>query len=257
MKRIKANSWQSPVAKLGAILFDCDGVLADTERDGHRIALNMAMKEKGLKVGNQDMKCDEKAYGELLEIGRGRLKLLEFWKRHGWDQMDLDLAAEIYARKKEIFNELVAAQKIPLRPGVNYIVDEAIAAGIKLAVCSSSDDRAVEYVVGLMGKERASHVRIFSASSITKPKPSPEVYTVAARALGVRPEDCVAIEDSSIGLQAANAAGISCIICPSSYTAHQDFKLADLVVGGLNELDLETIIRQARSTQFDLTGANC
>ena len=60
VKRIRSNRWQSPVAKLGAILLDCDGVLADTERDGHRVALNMAMKEKGLKVGTQDMKCDEK-----------------------------------------------------------------------------------------------------------------------------------------------------------------------------------------------------
>jgi hypothetical protein len=60
VKRIKSNRGQSPVARLEAILLDCDGVLADTERDGHRVALNMAMKERGLKVGTQDMKCDEK-----------------------------------------------------------------------------------------------------------------------------------------------------------------------------------------------------
>ena len=59
-KRSSATQWKSPVAKLGALLLDCDGVLADTERDGHRIALNMAMKENGLKVGDHDMKVDEK-----------------------------------------------------------------------------------------------------------------------------------------------------------------------------------------------------
>ncbi len=166
------------------------------------------------------------------------------------------MASEIYARKKEIFNELVTSQMIPLRPGVNYIIDEAIAAGVKLAVCSSSDDRAVESVVSLLGQARASHVRIFAASAITKPKPDPQVYTLAAATLGVPPEDCVAIEDSRAGLLAAKAAGVACIVCPSSYTARQDFALADLVVSGLNELDLDTIIRQARSTQFHLAGAN-
>lgn len=203
------------------------------------------------------MKVDEKAYGELLTIGRGRLKLLEFWKRHGWDQMDINLATEIYARKKEIFNDLIDSQKVPLRPGVNYIVDEAIAAGVKLAVCSSSDDRAVGHVVNLMGKERAKHFRIFAAGSISKLKPDPEVYSLALRELRVPAEDCVAIEDSRDGLLAAKAAGVACIVVPSSYTVHQDFGLADLVVGGLNELDLDTVIRQARSTQFHLTGANC
>ncbi len=166
------------------------------------------------------------------------------------------MASEIYARKKEIFNELVTSQMIPLRPGVNYIVDEAIAAGVKLAVCSSSDDRAVESVVGLLGQARASHVRIFAASAISKPKPDPEVYARAAAALGAAPEDCVAIEDSRAGLLAAKAAGVACIVCPSSYTGRQDFSQADLVVAGLHELDLDTIIRQARSTQFHLAGAN-
>ncbi len=164
------------------------------------------------------------------------------------------MASEIYARKKEIFNELVTSQMIPLRPGVNYIVDEAIAAGVKLAVCSSSDDRAVESVVNLMGQARASHVRVFAAGSITRPKPDPQVYTLAAAALGVPPEDCVAIEDSRAGLLAAKAAGIACIVVPSGYTARQDFALADLVVAGLNELDLDTVVCQARSTQFHLAG---
>jgi beta-phosphoglucomutase-like phosphatase (HAD superfamily) len=144
-----------------------------------------------------------------------------------------------------------------LRSGVNYIVDEAIAAGIKLAVCSSSDDTAAQQVINLMGKQRASHFRIFAASSISKPKPDPEVYALAAKSLGVPPEDCVAIEDSSAGLAAAKAAGISCIVCPSCYTARQDFSAADLIVQGLQELDLETVIRQARSTQFELAGSNC
>ncbi len=167
------------------------------------------------------------------------------------------VASEIYARKKLIYNDLVASEKIPLRSGVNYIVDEAIAAGIKLAVCSSSDDRAAQQVVNLMGKERASHFRVFAASSISKPKPDPEVYATAARALGVPPEDCVAIEDSAAGLASAKAAGVACIVCPSCYTVNQDFAAADLVVRGLQELDLETVIRQARSTQFELAGANC
>ena len=167
------------------------------------------------------------------------------------------MASEIYARKKEIFNDLIDAQKVPLRPGVNYIVDEAISAGIKLAVCSSSDDSAVQRVVGLMGKERASHFRIFAAGSISRLKPDPEVYTLALRSLGVPAEDAVAIEDSRDGLLAAKAAGIACIVVTTGYTARQDFSQADLVVSGLNDLDLETIIRQARSTQFDLTGATC
>ena len=113
-----------PKASLGAVLFDCDGVLADTERDGHRISFNLAFKEFGLKVGDKDMEWDVDLYGKLLEIGGGKERMMGYWSEIGWPGGNWDLAKQLHERKTKIFSDLIASGKIPLRPGVLALVDQ-------------------------------------------------------------------------------------------------------------------------------------
>ena len=112
---------------MDAVLFDCDGVLADTERDGHRISFNKAFKEFGLKVGDKDMEWDVDTYGKLLEIGGGKERMMGYWKEIGWTEGNWELAKKLHERKTKIFSDLIAGGEIPLRPGVSRLVDEIFA----------------------------------------------------------------------------------------------------------------------------------
>mmetsp|Transcript_44762 Transcript_44762/g.70081 ORF Transcript_44762/g.70081 Transcript_44762/m.70081 type:complete len:288 (-) Transcript_44762:347-1210(-) len=225
-------------SKLGAILFACDGVLADTERDGHRVALNEALKE----FTTDGLEASVEVYGKLLNA-RGEERLVELWKELGWKDMDYDLAVKIYDRKTEIFQGMIEKGSIPIRPGILELIDEAIAANIPIAVCSSNTQRAVEGIVESMGTERASKIEIFAGGRVSRRKPSPDIYNLAKGTLGVTREDCVVVEDDQVGLEAAKAANMAVLITKSAYTNDDDFKQADLVVDSLavDEIDLDAI----------------
>lgn len=204
-------------AGLEAILFDCDGVLADTERDGHRLAFNQAFKENDL--GEE---WGVERYGVLLETGGGKERMTAHWDEVGWpESMPEDVrqekVKELHLRKTDIFMELIDDGAIPLRPGVLRLVDEAIATGVKLAVCSTSNEKAVSNLVStLMGKDRAAKFQIFAGDMVKAKKPAPDIYNMAVDELGLDKTRCVIIEDSFIGLGAAKAAGITCIVTKSS-----------------------------------------
>ncbi|RVW13348.1 CBBY-like protein [Vitis vinifera] len=162
-----------------ALLFDCDGVLVDTEKDGHRISFNDTFAERELGVT-----WDVDLYGELLKIGGGKERL----------------------------------------------IDQALGKGVNVAVCSTSNEKAVSAIVScLLGPERAEKIKIFAGDVVPRKKPDPAIYTLAASTLGVEPSRCVVVEDSAIGLAAAKAAGMKCIVTKSGYTADEDFLNADAV----------------------------
>ena len=132
--------------------------------------------------------------------------------------------------------KLIESGKLSLRPGIKRIVDEAIAAGLKIAVCSTSNERAVQTVVDVMlGAERSKHITVFAGDVVAKKKPAPDIYLLASKQLGLDPAKCVVIEDSNNGLRSAKAAGMKCVVTISSYTADEDFNLADKVVGDLGD----------------------
>jgi hypothetical protein len=130
----KCSSSLHVQARLEAVLFDCDGVLADTERDGHRVSFNRAFKEFGLKVGDKDMEWDVETYGKLLEIGGGKERMMGYWQEIGWNEGNWDLAKKLHERKTKIFSDLIAGGEIPLRAGVSRLVDE-IFAGSPSSAC--------------------------------------------------------------------------------------------------------------------------
>ena len=132
--------------------------------------------------------------------------------------------------------DLIDQGDIPLRLGVLRIVDDAIAADIRLAVCSTSNEKAVTNLVNaLMGPERASKFQIFAGDMVKNKKPAPDVYNMAVENMGLDKSKCVVIEDSGIGLGAAKAAGISCIVTKSSHTGNEDFTGADMIVEELGD----------------------
>ncbi|CAI5462139.1 unnamed protein product [Closterium sp. Yama58-4] len=221
-----------------ALLFDCDGVLVDTERDGHRVSFNQAFEEKGLGVT-----WDVPLYGELLKIGGGKERMTHYFNQVGWPQAAPTNPAEraafvagLHKRKTVLFMQLVETGALPLRPGVARLIDEALAAGVQVAVCSTSNEKAVGAIVRVMlGEERARHMRIFAGDVVPKKKPDPAIYNLAATTLNLNPARCVVIEDSHIGLTAAKAAGMTCVVTKSGYTADEDFSAADAVSDAIGD----------------------
>jgi|GEM_PF-78578 len=250
-----------PVASAGseakiimkALIFDCDGVLADTERDGHRVAFNKAFEAKGLAI-----EWSVELYGELLAVSGGKERMRHYFDQYGWpdDVADSDtLIKELHKLKTDFFLQIIESGDLPLRPGVARIVDEAIAANMTLAVCSTSHERAVNLVVEkLLGSQRKGHFSaILAGDVVSKKKPDPEIYNLASQRLGLEPSECVVVEDSRNGLLAAKAAGMHCVVTTNGYTEDEDFTEADLVVSELGDepniqVTLEEIKRIVKSS---------
>ena len=220
-----------------ALIFDCDGVLVDTERDGHRVGFNRAFAELGI-----DAEWDVALYGKLLLVAGGKERMRAYFDEYGWpdgagsaearDELILDL----HKRKTEITAGLVAEGGLPLRPGIARIVDEAIAAGVKLGVCTTSNPKFIDAVLDLFGPERkAKFAFVHAGDCVARKKPDPEIYELAKISLKLPVEQCVVIEDSRNGLLAAKGAGLPCLITTSTYTVDDDFSEADRVVPELGE----------------------
>ena len=216
-----------------ALIFDCDGVLVDTEKDGHRVAFNQAFAEAGL-----DTVWDVPLYGELLKVAGGKERMTHYFETTGWPRgRDPDtLVPALHKRKTAIFTELIASGRLPLRPGVARIVDEAAAAGIRLGVCTTSNPKSVDGVLDLLGRERKSRFKVVLAGDVvSKKKPDAEIYNLAKQRLELEGRECVVIEDSRNGLLAAVGAGMPCLITTSTYTTEEDFHEAARVVPELGD----------------------
>ncbi|KAK9278025.1 hypothetical protein L1049_027582 [Liquidambar formosana] len=215
-----------------ALLFDCDGVLVDTEKDGHRVSFNDTFAEREL-----DVTWDVDLYGELLKIGGGKERMTAYFNKTGWpekapksEEERKEFIASLHKRKTELFMALIEKKLLPLRPGVAKLIDQALAKGVKVAVCSTSNEKAVSAIVScLLGPERSEKIKIFAGDVVPRKKPDPAIYVLGASTLGVEPSSCVVVEDSAIGLAAAKAAGMKCIVTKSGYTADEDFLNADAV----------------------------
>jgi HAD superfamily hydrolase (TIGR01509 family) len=232
--------------KLKALVFDCDGVLAETERDGHRVAFNRTFAAQGY-----DFEWDAALYKELLKIGGGKERMRHFFDRTSWPAGTGDqdaLIKELHRLKTDYYAQIIESGELPLRPGVARIVDEAAAAGVKLAVCSTSNEKSVHTVVErLLGPARKAKFDVILAGDVvSKKKPDPEIYALVLQRLGLKPTECVVIEDNRNGLLAAKGAGMYCVVTTNRYTEDEDFREADLVVSELGDppnvqVDLATI----------------
>ncbi|MFC1526564.1 HAD-IA family hydrolase [Candidatus Latescibacterota bacterium] len=218
-----------------ALIFDCDGVLVDTERDGHRVAFNQAFARRQL-----DVEWDVELYGELLKTAGGKERMRAYFDDHGWPDGTADrdeLIVQLHADKTALYMQIIESGQLPLRSGVARLVDEAIADGMQLAVCSTSNERSVRSVVEkMLGPERQSKfAAILAGDVVSEKKPDPEIYALAKDRLGRQGEECVVVEDNRNGLLAAKGAGMLCVVTTNQYTVGEDFAEADLIVPELGD----------------------
>lgn len=217
--------------RLQALLFDCDGVLVDTEKDGHRVAFNQAFEQLGL-----DTEWSVALYAELLEIAGGKERMRHHFDQLGWPKVANRDAfiQEAHRCKTDAFMALIDSGRMTLRPGVAQLIEAAIDARVPVAICSTSNERAVEGIRDkLIGGNAAKQIKVFAGDMVRTKKPDPAIYLLGAKTLGVDPAACVVIEDSNIGLRAAKAAGARCIVTTSTYTTEEDFSQADIVTSDL------------------------
>ena len=220
-----------------ALIFDCDGVLVDTERDGHRVGFNRAFAEMGI-----DAAWDVELYGKLLLVAGGKERIRAYFNEYGWPDGAASAEArdalilQLHKLKTEITAGLVAEGGLPLRPGIARIVDEAIRAGVRLGVCTTSNPRFIDAVLDLLGPERKAKFDFVHAGDVVaRKKPAPDIYLLALDTLGLRPHECMVIEDSRNGLLAARGAGLPTLITTSTYTVDEDFTGAVKVVPELGD----------------------
>jgi HAD superfamily hydrolase (TIGR01509 family) len=220
---------------LKALIFDCDGVLVDTERDAHRVGFNLAFRQMGI-----DAEWDVDLYGRLLLVAGGKERMRAYFDEFGWpegaDTAEArdELILALHKTKTQITSELVAS--LPVRPGILRIIDEAIAAGVKLGVCTTSNPKFIDAVLDLFGPERkAAFAFVHAGDVVSKKKPDPEIYELAKESLGLPVHQCLVIEDSRNGLLAATGAGFPTLITTSTYTADEDFTGAVKVVPELGD----------------------
>lgn len=257
---ISASSSRS----LQALIFDCDGVILESEHL-HRQAYNDAFSHFNVvcpsSPSSVPLNWTPDFYDVLQnQIGGGKPKMRWYFKEHGWPsstisntppETDSDRAKLIDTLqdwKTERYKEIIKSGTVEPRPGVLRLMDEAKAAGKKLAVCSAATKSSVILCLeNLIGIERFQSLDCFLAGDdVKEKKPDPSIYLTAVKRLGVSEKDCVVVEDSVIGLQAATGAGMSCVITYTSSTAEQDFKDAIAIYPDLSDVrltDLESLLQ--------------
>lgn len=221
-----------------ALIFDCDGVLADTERDGHLPAFNAMFEEVGLPF--QWSVAD---YAELVRIGGGKERLASvltpriFAEHLRKGETKEEALARWHAVKSRHFQELVRQGHLPARPGIARLITEALEKGWRVAVASTSAEESVRAVLeSAVGTEFAARVRIFAGDIVAAKKPAPDIYEKALEELGMTADNAVAVEDSGQGCAAAVAAGLPVIVTVSRFTREDDFGAAALVVSDLGDV---------------------
>jgi len=222
------------MAQIKAIFFDQDGVIIDTERDGHRVAFNETFKEMGF-----DVDWDEEYYHELLQVGGGKERMKHHLHTRGFGkevkpEEEDQLIRELHKRKTSRFIELIESGKLPLRAGIRRFMQEGMQAGLVLGICTTSNERAAQAIAYRI-LEGIHFDFVLAGDIVGKKKPDPEIYNLALSRTGLKPEECLVIEDSRNGVLAGKAAGMHVVATTNHYTEKEDLSEADLIVTCLGD----------------------
>lgn len=245
---------------LKALIFDVDGTLAETERDGHRVAFNQTFQAAGL-----DWDWSEDLYGELLHISGGKERIRYFIEQYSptlpEGQNWSTFIHELHQSKTERYTTLLQSGEMSLRPGVKRLIKEARASGVRLAIATTSRlENALALLKTALAPEAPTWFEVVAAGDIVPhKKPATDIYHYVLHEMSLPAGQCLAIEDTEHGLTAATGAELATVITVNSYTRHQDFAAAALVLDHLGEPTLpHTVLQGAplRQPYFDLAAAS-
>jgi HAD superfamily hydrolase (TIGR01509 family) len=224
------------MSKIKAIFFDQDGVIIDTEKDGHRVAFNEMFKEFGY-----DFQWDVDKYHELLQISGGKERMRHYFHEEGihpdlTEDEEVELLLKLHKRKTGIFVNLIETGKLPLRTGVKRLMQEALDSGLVLGVCTTANIRSANAIAKGMLKD-IDFEFVLAGDIVSKKKPDPEIYLLALEKTGLKPQECIVIEDSRNGVIAAKKAGMLIVTTTNIYTEGEDLSDSDIIVTSLGDPD--------------------
>ncbi len=218
---------------LQAIIFDVDGTLAETEKNGHRVAFNRAFTELGI-----DWHWSPEEYGRLLSVAGGKERIRLFAGTNPPDTDDLDAwVARLYRRKSEIYSEIALSGEILLRPGIRRLIGELRQAGLRLAISTTTAHNSLNSLIKAnFGCPMEDLFEVIGAGDqVPNKKPAPDIYNWVLEKMRLPAAACLAIEDTWIGLTAARSAGLASVVTVSNYSAGEDFSGALSIVSNLGE----------------------
>jgi HAD superfamily hydrolase (TIGR01509 family) len=239
---------------IASILWDVDGTMAETERDGHLKAFNQAFEALSLP-----WRWSEQRYGELLAIAGGRERLLHDLEHQSRapesPRQRRALVDRVHRLKNELYAHIVADGELPLREGVRELLNDCESARVRLGIVTTTSRSNVEVLLKThLGEDWESKFAVtVCAREAPKKKPHPQAYLVALDALQLSPHEAVALEDSQAGVAAAQAAGVPVIVTRSHYFMAAESQGALAVGPSLGRVDGWHPAADARTTRIGLS----
>ena len=229
-----------------ALIFDVDGTLADTE-EAHRIAFNAVFEQHRL-----GWTWDRAEYRRLLEIAGGKERIAAYIDSLPVSASErrnlLARVPELHADKTRFYGEVVNDGGVPLRDGVERLLNEALEQGCHLAIASTTTAANINALLNAtLGPRGLDMFAVIACGDqVRAKKPAPDIYRLALDTLGLPPEQALAVEDSAHGLRAATAAGLWTLVTPTFWTQDGDFRAAGLLLTSLGDLGFDELVRIAR-----------
>lgn len=234
----KQHTMHASDNKLKAFIFDVDGTMSDTERDGHRIAFNLAFKEYGM-----DWHWSVETYGELLAVTGGKERMKFFTEQYlAKDEIPKNIEQkipELHQAKTRHYTKLLSTGKIPLRTGVERLINEARQRGFRLAIATTTTpENVTALLTHTLGAESIDWFEVIAAGDIVPAKkPAADIYDYTIKKMGLSADQCIAFEDSENGIKSSAAANLCTIITINDYTKNHDFDTASIVLNQMGEPD--------------------